>query len=162
MISTSPPSFLPFSYSDFPESHLSSVTSTSTRSSFPTSLLSISPTCFLSYYFDSGQSLLISAALTSLFPSFSPLPSSLFFPLLILSPHHPSAPYMYFHLLPLLPPCLCVLTSAPVHMVAAGIQPALLCRELACCTPPQCVFMWPSYSPASVSVTNNRRSPRPC
>lgn len=38
------------------------------------------------------------------------------------------------------------LTAVPVHMVDAGIQPALLCRNLAWHTPSQCVCVrWLSY-----------------
>lgn len=58
---------------------------------------------------------------------------------IILSSLHVSLPPSSHPSLSLHPSISVFLTSVPGHMVTAAIQPALLCRNLAWHTPPQCV-----------------------
>lgn len=73
--------------------------------------------------------------------SFSSPPFPPFFPPSMVSSHCPHSSVPAFN-----PSISVFLTAVPVHMVDAGIQPALLCRNLAWHTPPQCVCVrWLSY-----------------
>lgn len=73
--------------------------------------------------------------------SFSSPPFPPFFPPFMVSSHCPHSSVPAFN-----PSISVFLTAVPVHMVDAGIQPALLCRNLAWHTPSQCVCVrWLSY-----------------